>query len=89
VSLDDRYDDKTTLVKRAEMYCTPVDVDGNGTILPSNDLTCYTIQDQPGPPSQPVFTQANVQTTNDLASGTTSFTIDRSQMICVQSRLHP
>jgi hypothetical protein len=89
VSLDDRYEDKTTLVKRGEMYCVAVDVDGNGTILQANDLTCYTIQDQPGPPAQPAFPQANVQMTNDLSNGTSSFVIDRSQMVCVQSRLHP
>jgi hypothetical protein len=86
LSLDDRYETKTTLVKRGEMYCTPVDVNGNPSVLPDNDLTCYTIEDQPGPPGQPTFTQATVQMQNPLTAMAT-LTIDRSQMICVPSRL--
>jgi hypothetical protein len=88
-SLKDRYETKTTLIKRGEMWCTPVDVDGKPRKVPDNDLLCYTIEDQPGPPSQPSFTEAGVNMQNGLPNGNASFTIDRSQMVCVPSRIRP
>jgi hypothetical protein len=87
VALSDRYENKMTSIKRGEMYCTPVDVNGNPGPLPNNDLSCYTIADDPGPPGQPTFGQASVNMLSSLPGASTTFTIDRSQMICVPSRL--
>lgn len=88
VPLADRFETKATLIKRATMYCAPVGVNGAAAKLPDNNLTCYTIEDNPGPPGQPSFGDANVTSQIDLAGPTPSmFSIDRSQMICVPSRL--
>jgi len=87
VTLKDRYETKTTLVKRGELYCTPVDVNGNPGPSLDNDLTCYTIEDDPGPPGQPSFGQSTINMYTELPNSAATITIDRSQMICVPSRL--
>jgi hypothetical protein len=87
-ALVDRFESKSTLIKRGEMLCTPVTVGGAAPKLPDNNLTCYTIEDNPGPPAQPSFGEASVMSQIDLAGPTPSaLTIDRSQMICVPSRV--
>lgn len=85
--LDDRFEEKSTRIGRGEMFCTPVDKDGQPSRLSDDHLTCYSIADEPGPPQQPSFGDAALRAQNELSAATSMFTIDRSQMICVPTRL--
>jgi hypothetical protein len=58
VTLADQFESKTTVVRKADSICTPVDKNGEAIKDAATHLTCYAIKDGRG---QPSFASRNVQ----------------------------
>jgi hypothetical protein len=78
VDLNDQfgYREKVSLQNKAEMYCTPVDKDGEGIIDLDSTFTCYNVD--------------NSKNNHDLAIGNPfgeqEFSLKNSKLLCVPSR---
>jgi hypothetical protein len=78
VRVDDGLDDKQTVVLTPYLVCSAADVDGAGTVDPSNETVCYKIKDAAG---QPRFARRDVAIDDGLGPQTVS--LRRPSTLCV------
>jgi hypothetical protein len=80
LTLADRFETKTTIVRRPYTICTPVGVDGGSVEHSTSALACYRIKDAGG---QPRFAPRAVSVEN--AFGNQTMNAAKARLLCVPS----
>jgi hypothetical protein len=77
VDLEDQFAirENVKVKKKASLYCTPVDKNGEGIVNPDNHLTCYKIKKY----------KPNRKVTVENQFGEQSFKLEHSELLCVPS----
>ncbi len=76
VNLVDQFGVEQVLVGEPELFCNPVDKNGEGILVPTAHLTCYEIEDEE-------FDERNVDISNQLDDQTLE--VEDPELLCVQS----
>jgi hypothetical protein len=82
VTLADAFETKTTVVRKPDTVCRPVDKNGEGVRNPTSALTCYRVKDASG---QTRYTARDVAVANQFGTETVGATKVRT--LCVPSAL--
>jgi hypothetical protein len=78
VTLADQYRSITARVEGPAQFCNPVDKNGEGILIPTNKLACYTLSDV-----KPALAARDAQTHNQFGSET--LTVNKERVLCVPS----
>jgi penicillin amidase len=84
VTLADEFETKTTLVRKPDAVCTPVDADGIGVRNPTSALVCYRLKDGAG---QPRFAARDVSVANELGTETVGALKSRTRVCALGGRV--